>query len=205
MDAQRLKDLTFTFSDFLRQRAPNYAIPRLNRKAIVHGHCHQKALDALSDKEIGKLFAEKEIFKKMGLQDKHPDSGCCGMAGAFGYEEANGHYALSVAAGERVLLPEVRQAADDELIIADGFSCQSQIEQETDRSALHTAQVLQLALRGRELSDGRRPEAKMVAARKRSQAIGMSKTVLAIGAGIFAACLVKSLISSSADRRRISL
>ncbi len=122
--------------------------PKLNRKAIVHGHCHQKALDTLNDKEFGKLFAEKEIFKKMGIEDKHPDAGCCGMAGAFGYEKENDHYEVSVAAGERVLLPEVRDADDDELIIADGFSCQEQIEQQTDRGALHMAQVVQLAIRG---------------------------------------------------------
>ncbi len=97
----------------------------------------RKALDTLNDKEFGKLFAEKEIFDKMGLEHQHPDAGCCGMAGAFGYEKVNDHYEVGVAAGERVLLPEVRKAADDELIVADGFSCQEQIEQQTDRVALH--------------------------------------------------------------------
>ncbi len=120
----------------------------MTKHALVHGHCHQKALDTLNDKEIGNLFAEKEILDKMGLEYKHPESGCCGMAGAFGYEKENDHYEVGVAAGERVLLPEVRQAAEDELIVADGFSCQEQIEQETNRTALHTAQVLQMALRG---------------------------------------------------------
>ena len=93
--------LTFTLSDFLRSKAPDYHPPKLKRKAIVHGHCHQKALDTLNDKEFGKLFAEKEIFKRMGIEDKHPDAGCCGMAGAFGYEKENDHYEVGVAAGER--------------------------------------------------------------------------------------------------------
>ena len=62
----------------------------------------------------------------------------------------NDHYEVGVAAGERVLLPKVRRAAEDELIIADGFSCQEQIEQQTDRAALHIAQVLQMAIRGDE-------------------------------------------------------
>ena len=100
-DAKRLKDLAYTLSDFLRNKAPDYRVPKMQRKAIVHGHCHQKALDTLNDKEFGKLFAEKELFKKMGLDDRHPDSGCCGMAGAFGYESENDHYDVSVAAGER--------------------------------------------------------------------------------------------------------
>jgi LPXTG-motif cell wall-anchored protein len=68
------------------------------------------------------------------------------MAGAFGYEKAGDHYDVAIACGERILLPEVRNAAADELIIADGFSCREQIRQDTDRHALHLAQVLQLAL-----------------------------------------------------------
>jgi Fe-S oxidoreductase len=73
------------------------------------------------------------------------ESGCCGMAGAFGYEKEK--YSLSIACGERSLLPEVRKAEPETLIIADGFSCREQIEQATGRPALHLAEVLQLALR----------------------------------------------------------
>jgi Fe-S oxidoreductase len=180
-DAKRLSDLTYTLSDFLRAKAPHYIIPKLSRQAIVHGHCHQKAIDTLNDKEFGKLFAEKEIFEKMGIGNKSPDSGCCGMAGAFGYEKENDHYQVSVAAGERALLPEVRDAQEDELIIADGFSCQEQIEQQTDRSALHMAQVLQLAIHHD--AAGGRPEAAIVAARLKSQRIGMTRAAIVLGAG----------------------
>ncbi len=186
-DAHRLKELTFTLSDFLRSKAADYRIPTLKRKAIVHGHCHQKALDTLNDKEIGKLFAEKEIFKKMGIEDKHPETGCCGMAGAFGYEKENDHYEVGVAAGERMLLPEVRRAARHDLIVADGFSCQEQIEQQTDRAALHLAQVLQMAVHGDEEDPGEPPEARIVAARKRSQWIGMARTAAWIAGGAIAA------------------
>jgi FAD/FMN-containing dehydrogenase/Fe-S oxidoreductase len=193
-DAKRLTALTFTLADFLRTKAPHYPIPKLDRKAIVHGHCHQKALDALNDTEFGKLFAEKEIFDKMGIEHKHPDAGCCGMAGAFGYESANNHYEVGVAAGERVLLPEVRNAADEELIIADGFSCQEQIIQQTGRSALHTAQVLQLAIDNDGVLPRGRPEAPMMAARKKATRAGMIRAGLAVGIGaLFGAMAVQNI------------
>jgi Fe-S oxidoreductase len=197
-DAKRLGDLTYTLSDFLRTKAPDYAIPKLNRKAIVHGHCHQKAIDALNDKEFGKLFAEKAILDKMGIEHKPLEAGCCGMAGAFGYEKENGHYEVGVAAGERVLLPELRQAADDVLIIADGFSCQEQIEQQTNRAALHTAQVLQMAIRQPAAPSSGRPEASVIARRKRSQSVAMTKTLLALGVGALAGVMA---LKSIANRR----
>ncbi len=186
-DAERLRGLTFTLSDFLRTKAPHYSLPRLKRKALVHGHCHQKALDTLNDKEFGKLFAEKKIFEAMGLQQRHPEAGCCGMAGAFGYEEAGGHYEVGLAAGERVLLPEVRSADSEEIIVADGFSCQEQIEQQTDRVALQIAQVLQLARQNSGTLPPGRPEAKIVAARRGKQRLGMAKAALLLGAGVLAA------------------
>jgi FAD/FMN-containing dehydrogenase/Fe-S oxidoreductase len=144
-DAKRLSQSVYTLSDFLRKKAPNYH-RSLSRTALVHGHCHQKAIETLDDKEFGSLSAEKEILDKMGVAHRHPEAGCCGMAGAFGYEKENDHYAVGVAAGERVLLPEVRKAPGDELLIADGFSCQQQIEQQTGRHALHLAEVLQMAI-----------------------------------------------------------
>ena len=95
-----------------------------------------------------KMWDEETILKKLGLDFQMPDSGCCGMAGAFGFEEE--HYPISLQVGERVLLPAVRAAAKETLIIADGFSCREQIAQTTDRQALHLAQVLQMALQGRQ-------------------------------------------------------
>jgi hypothetical protein len=80
----------------------------------------------------------------MGLRYEMPDSGCCGMAGAFGFEEQ--HYDISMKCGERVLLPKVREARKNTIIIADGFSCREQIKSGTDRRALHLAQVIQMAI-----------------------------------------------------------
>ena len=91
---------------------------------------------------------ETALLKKMGLDFELLDSGCCGMAGAFGFEKD--HYDVSIKAGERVLLPRVRHADDQTLIIANGFSCREQIEQTTERQGLHLAQVMQMALHQQE-------------------------------------------------------
>ncbi len=93
-----------------------------------------------------KIKADEAVLKKTGLDYNVLDSGCCGLAGGFGYQKGE-HYDVSIKAGERVLLPAVRKAADTTLIISDGFSCREQIEQETNRKALHLAQVLQMGLR----------------------------------------------------------
>jgi Fe-S oxidoreductase len=133
-DAKRLSGQTFLLSEFLH--ANGYKPPPLQRKALVHGHCHHKSQLHFEQ--------EAELLKNAGLQCDVPDSGCCGMAGSFGYEAD--HYDVGLACGERVLLPSVRRAAADELIVTDGFSCREMIRQETDRRAVHFAQVLQMAL-----------------------------------------------------------
>jgi Fe-S oxidoreductase len=141
-DAKRVRDRMFLISEFFETMLDGYEPPHLKRKAIVHGHCHQKALMGMEH--------EKSIFSKLGLDYEILDSGCCGMAGSFGFEA--GHYQVSMNVGELVLLPAVRRAPKDALIIADGFSCREQIRQATDREALHTAQVLQLALEQESMS-----------------------------------------------------
>jgi hypothetical protein len=80
----------------------------------------------------------------MDIRYEMPESGCCGMAGAFGFEER--HYDVSMKCGERVLLPKVREAAKDTIVIADGFSCREQIKSATDRRGLHLAQVIKMAM-----------------------------------------------------------
>jgi Fe-S oxidoreductase len=87
-----------------------------------------------------KMDHAQTLIRKMGLTVDAPDAGCCGMAGAFGL--AADKFAISQAIGERVLLPAVRAAAADTLIIADGFSCREQIRQATGRRAMHLAEVL---------------------------------------------------------------
>jgi Fe-S oxidoreductase len=133
--AEKLRNQVFLLSEFLVRKA-NYQPPQLKRKALVHGHCHHKS--------VLKFDSEQELLQRLGLDFQIIDSGCCGMAGSFGFEKEK--YDVSVKIGERVLLPAVRQAAADTLIIADGFSCFQQIEQLTGRKALHIAEVLQMAL-----------------------------------------------------------
>jgi FAD/FMN-containing dehydrogenase/Fe-S oxidoreductase len=203
-DGERLKDLTYTFADFLRKHAPDYKVPELHRKALVHGHCHRKSLDNLNDKEYGELFAEKEIFRKMGLDITEPADGCCGMAGAFGFE-AGKHFDVAIKAGERVLLPKVRKEEDDTLIVADGFSCREQISQDTDRHALHTAQVIALALHeGPSGPTHGKPEAAMLKARSKAHLHAAVKTAVAVSAlaatGALAAALLYRASKESSSR-----
>jgi Fe-S oxidoreductase len=135
--AQALSKQVFLLSEFLEQRAKDFPLPKLSRKALIHGHCHHKA--------IMKMTAEEAVLQRMGVDFTAPAPGCCGMAGAFGFEKEK--YDVSKAIGELELLPAVRQAPTDWLIVADGFSCREQIAQETDRHTLHLAEVLQMALR----------------------------------------------------------
>ncbi|MGO9403668.1 MAG: FAD-binding and (Fe-S)-binding domain-containing protein [Terriglobales bacterium] len=135
--AQALSKQVFLLSEFLEHRAKHFPLPKLPRRALVHGHCHHKA--------IMKMTAEEAVLERMGVNFTAPAPGCCGMAGAFGFEKEK--YDISKAIGELELLPAVRQAPTDWLIVADGFSCREQIAQETDRHALHLAEVLQMAIR----------------------------------------------------------
>jgi Fe-S oxidoreductase len=138
VDAQRLSGRTYLLGELLRDHAPSYTVPQLGRRALVHGHCHHKA--------IMRMDAEVRLLRQLDLDYQIPDSGCCGMAGAFGFERS--HYDVAMRVGERVLLPAVRGAEADTLIIADGFSCREQIRQGTGRHALHLAEVLDLAAAG---------------------------------------------------------
>jgi FAD/FMN-containing dehydrogenase/Fe-S oxidoreductase len=135
--AQALSRQTFLLSEFLETKAKNLPLPRLNRRALLHGHCHHKSLM--------KMTAEEAVLGRLGIDFHSPAPGCCGMAGSFGFEHDK--YDLSMAIGELELLPAVRQAPADWLIIADGFSCREQIAQGSPRRALHLAEVLQMALR----------------------------------------------------------
>jgi FAD/FMN-containing dehydrogenase/Fe-S oxidoreductase len=145
-DARRLAGQSFLLGEFLNRKGEGYAPPRLGRRALVHGHCHHKSIFGMDD--------ENAILGKLGLECESPEPGCCGMAGSFGFERG-AHYDVSMKIGERALLPAVRAADPDTLVIADGFSCREQIEQGTGRRPLHLAQVLQMALRQ---SQGALPE-----------------------------------------------
>ncbi|MBW3578808.1 MAG: FAD-binding protein [Actinobacteria bacterium] len=141
VDARRIAAATMTLSEFLLDEA-EYDFPRLDRKAVVHGHCHHKGTMGMD--------AEFEALDQLGLDWEELDAGCCGLAGSFGFE-AGDKFDISVKAGERKLLPAVRDADGDTLIVANGFSCATQIDHlqlingGPGRRALHLAQVVQLA------------------------------------------------------------
>ena len=134
--AQRLSRQTFLLADFLKTQLPGYTAPRLSQPVMLHGPCHHKAIATLADEEA--------LAREMTTELQVLDSGCCGMAGSFGFERD--HYDVSVQVGELALLPAVRNAAADTLIVADGFSCREQIAQGTGRRAVHVAHALRLAM-----------------------------------------------------------
>jgi FAD/FMN-containing dehydrogenase/Fe-S oxidoreductase len=135
-DAKRLSLQALTLAELLQEHAKDWDAPRLDRKALIHGHCHQEAVMGMS--------AEKELYERLGLDFEVLDSGCCGLAGSFGFEKD--HDGISREIADQRLLPMLREAPENTLLIADGFSCKTQIEQLTDYRPLHTAQVIKLAM-----------------------------------------------------------
>ncbi len=186
--AQALSKQTFLLSEFLEQNSGKALLPQLNRRALLHGHCHHKSLM--------KMTAEESLLTRIGVNFTAPAPGCCGMAGSFGFEHDK--YEVSAAIGELELLPAVRSAPDDWLIIADGFSCREQIAQSTGRHALHLAEVLQMALQPSALDrDDPYPESQLV--RERDQDVKASMKRASIGLGALAGA---SLLLWAATRKR---
>jgi FAD/FMN-containing dehydrogenase/Fe-S oxidoreductase len=131
--ASRLRDQVYLLSEFLARHAPGYTPPeRHGQKYLLHGHCHQKSIMKMND--------ELALLRATGAEVEYLDSGCCGMAGPFGFEKEK--FAVSQSIGERVLLPAVRRAAMDTLIVTDGFSCREQIAQNSPRRAIHFAEAI---------------------------------------------------------------
>jgi Fe-S oxidoreductase len=139
--ARRAADLALTFEEFLAREAKegrlNLPLKKIADRALVHGHCHQKAFDAFSP-------VETVLGLIPGLKVEPVESSCCGMAGAFGYNADT--IDVSLAMGELTLLPAVRKADAGTLIVADGTSCRHQIHDGAGRDALHVARVLAMAL-----------------------------------------------------------
>jgi FAD/FMN-containing dehydrogenase/Fe-S oxidoreductase len=142
-DSDALAGRAMLFEEFLvaEQKAGRLDALKLNalpeRAALVHGHCHQKAFGAM-----GAVLAALRLVP--GLDVKMIESSCCGMAGAFGYEAA--HLEISMKMAELSLLPAVRAAGSDTLLVADGTSCRHQIHDGAGRAAIHVARVLERAL-----------------------------------------------------------
>ncbi len=129
--AAQLRDQTFLLSEFLVKHAPHYQPPKLDEKIIVHGHCHHRSTMGMHD--------EIALLRLTGAEVQLLDSGCCGMAGPFGFEKEK--FDLSQKLANRVLLPAVRDNAKA-IIVSDGFSCCEQITQNTTARPMHLAEVL---------------------------------------------------------------
>ncbi|HUZ60859.1 MAG TPA: FAD-binding and (Fe-S)-binding domain-containing protein [Hanamia sp.] len=195
-DAKRLKAQTFTLAEFLEKKAPDFKIPQLKRNAIVQAHCHHKA--------IMKIDSEEKLLKKLGLDYQVLDSGCCGMAGYFGYLKGD-KYEVSVKAGERVLLPAVRGADKKTLVISNGYSCREQIEQMTDREGMHIAQVLQMALHENGRSEDTAenfPERKYVDGMK-LHSTGLTAKRTAIMVSLIGLVAVSCLLAAKKGNKRV--
>jgi Fe-S oxidoreductase len=133
-DILRLRDQTVTLAELLVQRTPGWQPPHVGRRVVVQTHCHHHAV-------LG-TDCDRELLERTGCDLDVLDSGCCGLAGNFGFER--GHYDVSVACAERVLLPAVRAAGPRDVVLADGFSCRTQLDQ-TDgggRRGVHLAELL---------------------------------------------------------------
>ncbi|HKC77897.1 MAG TPA: hypothetical protein VKB70_05885, partial [Gaiellaceae bacterium] len=186
-DAKRLAQSTYHFAEFFQEF--DVEPSRLERKAFVWGHCHHKA--------TGGIDPEVELLGRMGVDVETLKAGCCGLAGSWGFED--GHYEVSMQCGEQGLLPKVRSLDEETIVVADGFSCKTQIEQgKTGRRALHVAQVLKLAREhGASGPSGPKPERLYYALRPRP-----SPARRAVKAAVLAAAAAGAVAIVSATMRR---
>jgi FAD/FMN-containing dehydrogenase/Fe-S oxidoreductase len=133
-DADRVAAHALHFGEFFERH--HLEVPQLQGRALLWGHCHQRA--------TGGVGAEETVLSRMALDVQSVAGGCCGLAGSWGFER--GKYDISIACGEQALLPAVRKADDATVVVANGFSCQTQIEgAQVGRRALHLGEVIALA------------------------------------------------------------
>ncbi len=171
-DAKRLSKQTFSFVELLTDRL-DWQPPKLHASAVVQGHCHHRA----AEKDMAH---DRGLLDRLGLDYEILDTGCCGMAGSFGYH-AGQQYDVSVAVANHSLLPKLEETPESTLVVADGFSCRGQIEQLAGRPALHVAQVVQRALR----EAGRTGPESVEAPARRSRALaaaGLAASLAVAGA-----------------------
>ncbi|MEU4248421.1 FAD-linked oxidase C-terminal domain-containing protein [Amycolatopsis sp. NPDC026612] len=165
-DAKRLKANAYHFGEFFTKF--DVTPPPLEGRALLWGHCHQRA--------TGGTDPDRRLLERMGLEVTDLKGGCCGLAGSWGFE--SGKYGISMDCGEQALLPAVREADPDCLVVADGFSCQTQIaDAGSGRTALHTAQVLALARGSRDKDSRPRPSALRRAGRMAAPVLGVAAAV----------------------------
>jgi FAD/FMN-containing dehydrogenase/Fe-S oxidoreductase len=136
-DVARLRDHTLTLAELLTEHTPGYQPPALHRKVLAQVHCHQHA--------ILKWDADEKLLKAAGAEPEHLETGCCGLAGNFGFQAGHGKVSKDIA--ERALLPRLRAANPAAAVLADGFSCRTQIHEldSGGREAMHLAELLATA------------------------------------------------------------
>ena len=192
-DVRRLAGQFRTFAEQLVRHAPHWQPPALNRLATVQAHCHHHA--------VMKDDADRELMRRARLVAEVLDEGCCGLAGNFGFER--GHHDVSLAVAEQGVLPAIRDAAPGSVLLADGFSCRTQIEHGgTGRGALHLAEVITLGLDGNLPSDhperlADRPQAPSPAARTGVTA-AVGALVAGVATGAWKRCLAAPVRNSAA-------
>jgi FAD/FMN-containing dehydrogenase/Fe-S oxidoreductase len=175
-DAHDLMESTFLFGEFLEKNVDKDRLPKLNTTVMMHAHCHHKAI-------IKKAEHEGNLLRSMGANLTELTSGCCGMAGSFGFEKDK--YEVSVQIGEHSILPAVRRTRLSTPIVADGFSCREQVAQLTNRHPLHFAELLKLASGGDGLGFRTMPENEVIAPHR--AAVRKSKIRAAVALGALAA------------------
>jgi FAD/FMN-containing dehydrogenase/Fe-S oxidoreductase len=196
-DASRLARNCYHFGEFFTTF--DITPPALDRNAVLWGHCHHRA--------TGGVEPEQQVLEQMGMTVDPVQGGCCGLAGSWGFEE--GKYEISMDCGEQALLPAIRAAQKDTVIVANGFSCKTQIEESgVGRRALHLGQVMTMArehgrdgYRGgppEEVLDGARPQP---GARRRAIRIAAPLAALGVAAGSAVAAVVFGTTGATVGRR----
>ncbi len=182
-DAHRLARNAYHFGEFFEKF--DIEVPRLHGQALMWSHCHHRATGGVSE--------EQKVLERMGLGTEPLSGGCCGLAGSWGFE--SGKFEMSMDCGEQALFPGVRAADPETVVVADGFSCKTQIAaSDTDRGGLHLAQVMQLARAGGlprgseppESAVGGKPRAGAARRARRLGAVGLLAAVAAGGAAAMA-------------------
>ncbi|QUW94373.1 FAD-binding and (Fe-S)-binding domain-containing protein [Streptomyces sp. V17-9] len=196
-DVRRLAEQTVTLSELLTEHSPGYEPPRVperSARALAQVHCHQHAL-------LG-WDADRELLRRAGVDAERLDSGCCGLAGNFGFER--GHLDVSEACAERVLLPRLREEDESTVVLADGFSCRTQIHEfdSGGHEGVHLAELLASALPGGPAADpevpgsayGTAPGARPGVPSRRARVLALAGTAAAaVGTAGAAAVLARSL------------
>ena len=170
-DVLRLRDHTFTLAELLTGHTPGWEPPTLRRPVLAQVHCHQHAVMGWD--------ADEKLLENAGADTEHLETGCCGLAGNFGFQR--GHGEMSRALAERALLPRLRSASSGAVVLADGFSCRTQIHEldSGGRDAMHLAELL--ATVG--ALDYERPEA-TAAPRPANPSLGARAATLAVAASL---------------------